>query len=48
MDVPYFIKEPLWMSSSDEAMFKKILCVEVNPPSKLTLKNKMVPQLWLL
>ena len=31
MDVPYFIKEHLWMSASDEATLQKYL-VEVNPP----------------
>ena len=30
MDVPYFIKEHLWMSASDESTLKKNL-VEVNP-----------------
>ena len=42
MDVPYFIKEHLWMSASDEATlntkcwWKKILL-------KVDLENKMVP-----
>ena len=31
MDVPYFIKEHLWMSAPDEATLKKNL-VGVNPP----------------
>ena len=31
MDVPYFIKEHLWMNVFDEATLKKDL-VEVNPP----------------
>ena len=30
MDIPYFIKEDLWMSVSDEATQKYL--VEVNPP----------------
>ena len=38
MDVPYFIKEHLWMTASDEATLKKIL-TEVKF-SKLTLKTK--------
>ena len=29
-DVPYFIKEQLWMSASDEATLKKFF-VEANP-----------------
>ena len=31
LDIPYFIKEHLWMSAFDEATLKKKL-VEVNPP----------------
>ena len=31
MDVPYFIKEQLWSSASDEALFN-IFLVRVNPP----------------
>ena len=40
MDVPYFIKEHIWVKTSDEAISKKNL-VELNPP-KMDLKNKMV------
>ena len=39
MDVPYFIKEHLWMSAFDEAMLKKIFGGS-KPSSKLTLKTK--------
>ena len=39
MDVPYFIKENLWNSVSDEATFKKIFGGS-KPSSKLTLKIK--------
>ena len=46
MDVPYFIKEHLWMTASDEATLKKFL-TEVKF-SKFDLENKIVPQLWLL
>ena len=38
MDVPYFIKEHLWMSASDEATLKKKF--PGSKPSKLTLKTK--------
>ena len=31
VDVPYFIKEHLWSSASDEALFN-IFLVRVNPP----------------
>ena len=31
MDTPYFTKEHLWLSASDEAALKKVL-VKVNPP----------------
>ena len=47
MDVSCFIKENLWMSASDEATIKKIIG-GTKSSSKLTLKTKMVPQLWLL
>ena len=43
MDVPYFIKEHLWMSAFDEAT----LLMEINPPQSV-LENKLVPRLWLL
>ena len=39
MDVPYFIKENLWMSASDEAAPKKIIGGSKSS-SKLTLKTK--------
>ena len=39
MDVPYFIKGNLWMSTFDEATFKKIFVGSILP-SKLTLKTK--------
>ena len=39
-DVPYFIKEHLWMSAFDEAILKKIKIGESKPSSKLTLKAK--------
>ena len=32
MDVPYFIKENLWMSASNEAKLKKKSLAEVNTP----------------
>ena len=38
MDVPYFIKEKLWMSASDETTFKKNF-VEVNPPQSWPWKQ---------
>ena len=38
MDVPYFIKEKLWMSASDETTFKKKF-VEVNPPQSWPWKQ---------
>ena len=38
MDVPYFIKEHLWMSASDEATLQKYL-VEVNPPQSWSWKQ---------
>ena len=39
MDVPYFIKDHLWMSASDEATLKKFFGGN-KPSSKLTLKVK--------
>ena len=39
MDVPYFIKEHLWMSASDEATLKKNFDGS-KPSSKLTLEAK--------
>ena len=39
MYVPYFIKEHLWMSASDEATLKKIFGGS-KPSLKLTLKTK--------
>ena len=39
MNVPFLIKEQLWMSASDEATFKKILGGS-KPLSKLILKTK--------
>ena len=39
MDVPYFIKEHLWMSVFDEATLKKIFDGS-KPSSKLTLETK--------
>ena len=39
IDVPYFIKEHIWMSASDEATLKKDFG-ESKPSSKLTLKTK--------
>ena len=39
MDVPYFIKEPLWISASDEAALK-IIFGGSKPFSKLILKTK--------
>ena len=39
MNVPYFIKEKLWMSASDEATVKKIIGGSKSS-SKLTLKTK--------
>ena len=45
INLPYFIKEHLWMNASDEATLKKNFWWS----SKLVQKqNKMVPQLWLL
>ena len=38
MDVPYFIKEHLWMNVFDEATLKKDL-VEVNPPQSCPWKQ---------
>ena len=38
MDIPYFIKEHLWMSVSDEATQKFL--VEVNPPRSWPWKQK--------
>ena len=45
MHVPYFIKEHLWMSASDEAILKKKIG-RSKPSSKLKvdLKNKILPQ----
>ena len=53
MDVPYFIKEHLWMNASDEATLKKIL-VKLNPPESWPWKQNsatvvaavMVVKLW--
>ena len=39
MDVPYFIKEHLWMSASDEPTLKKKFG-KSEPSPKLTLKTK--------
>ena len=39
MNVPFFIKEQLWMSASDEATFKKTFGGS-KPISKLILKTK--------
>ena len=39
MDVPYFIKEHLWMTASDEAALKSTFGGS-KPSSKLTLKTK--------
>ena len=39
MDIPYFIKEHLWMSASDEVTLTKISGGS-KPSSKLTLKKK--------
>ena len=39
MDVPYFIKEHLWMNAFDEANTQKKFG-ESKPSSKLTLKTK--------
>ena len=39
MDVPYFIKEHLWISASDEATLTKIFGAS-KPSPKLTLKIK--------
>ena len=39
MNVPYFIKENLWMSASDEATLKKIIGGSKSS-SKLTLKAR--------
>ena len=48
MNVPYFIKEHLWMSASGELTLKKTFGGS-KPFSKFVdLENKMVPQLWLL
>ena len=41
MDIPYFIKEHLWMSASDEVTLTKISGGS-KPSSKLTLKKKNV------
>ena len=39
MDVPYFIKENLWMSASNEAKLKKKIFGGSEHSSKLTLKT---------
>ena len=41
MDIPYFIKEHLWMSASDEVTLTK-LSGGSKPSSKLALKKKNV------
>ena len=38
MDVPYFIKEHLWMRAFDEAIPKKVL-VEINSPQSWPWKQ---------
>ena len=40
MDIPYFIKEHLWMSASDELTLTKI-----SGGSKPDFEKKMLPQL---
>ena len=47
MDIPYFIKEHLWISVFDEVTLTKIFGGS-KPSLKGDLENKIVPQLRLL